>query len=127
MRGSASVIIRRVVFIFLLFSAGRSMSATIKCLLKEGALEDIGECLFLSARSLTLIGIPQTQLVGSLGETLRVPEETGTMHLHLIPYWDDRPPARHRTSFGITNVLDRLMRMFILPTGPRNPKKPRRH
>jgi hypothetical protein len=126
MRGSASAIIRRGVFILLLLSAVRSMSGTIKCLFKEGALENLGECSTLSTRSLTLIGIPQTHPVVWLGETLRVTEETGKVHLHLLEYWDDRPPLRQRTNSGITNLLHELVRALILPRGPRDPKRRRR-
>jgi hypothetical protein len=126
MRGSASAIIRSGVFILLLLSAVRSMSGTIKCLFQEGALENLGECSILSTRSRTLIGIPQTHPVGSLGETLRVTEETGKVHLHLIEYWDDRPPLSHRTNSGIANLFHELVRALILPRGPRDPKKRRR-
>ena len=125
MRGSASAIIRRGAFILLLLSAGRSMSSTIKCLLKEGALVNVGECSILSTRSLNQMGIQQTLVVGSLGETLRVTEEAGKVHLQGIAYWNDRPPLRHRTSFGITDLLRELLRAFVSPGGPHHPKKKR--
>lgn len=126
MRDSALAIIRGGVFVLLLLSAVRSMSGTVKCLFKEMALEDLGECAILSTNSLTLIGIPQLPVVGSLGETLRVTEETGKVRLHLIAYWADRPPLRHRTNSVITNLLHELVRALILPQGPHDPKKRRR-
>ena len=131
MRGSASAIIRRGVFILLLLSAVRSMSDTIKCLFKEGTLENLGECSILSTRSLTLSVVFQAHLVDSLGKTFRVTEETdqytwSKVHLHRIPFGDDGPPLRYRTSFGVTNLFDRLLRTLVLPQGPHDPKKRRR-
>jgi len=107
------------------------MSATIDCGLTKGSLENVGECSTLSTRSLTLSVVLQDHLVGALGETFRVTEETdqyiwSKVHLHRIPFGDEGPPLRNHTSFGVTNLLDRLFRMFVLPQGPHDPKKRRR-
>jgi hypothetical protein len=132
MRGTASAIIRSGAFVLLFLSAGRSMSATIDCFLNKGALENVGECSMLSSRSLTLSVILQTHSVGPLGGgTFMVTEETdqytwSRVHLHGIRFLNEGPPLRYQaTSFGVTDLLHRLLRMFVLPQGPHNQNKRR--
>jgi hypothetical protein len=132
MRGTASAIIRSGAFVLLFLSAGRSMSATIDCFLNKGALENVGECSMLSSRSLTLSVIFQTHSVGPLGGSFMVTEETdqytwSRVHLDGTPSLNEGPPLRYRaTSFGVTDLLHRLLRMFVLPQGPHHQNKRRR-
>ena len=126
MLGNPSAKIRCGMFILLLLSAGRSMSATIDCVFKKESLGNVGECSTLSIRSLSVVF--QVHSVGSLGETFRVIEPTdqytwSKVHLQHIPFGDEGPPLRYSTRSGVTILLHRLLRTFVLPAGPHDTKK----
>lgn len=119
---------RIVCFILILMNASRGMSNSIQCVIESARLDNRQECLG-SSNGFSVLGmVSRATLVGTLGATLSAQDQyaSGNLRLAWLPSWTEGAPLKQRATSPISDILRTLLRMFLLPEGPRRASLHRR-